>query len=76
MTKATAKARITLEVEVDISQGWGADCTVSQVEKQAHDGAKLIADRLTNRIVGKDESKAPIFVRLISIDEKIIVEIK
>jgi hypothetical protein len=77
--KATAKAKLTLEVEVDLSSKWSEDCTVAQVEKQAHDEARRIASRLVNRINGvateTDKCSSPISLRLAGIEDKIIVEI-
>jgi hypothetical protein len=79
MSRATAKAKLIFKVEVDISSGWSADCTVAQVEKQARDEARRIADRLINRIkdarAETDKCSSPISLRLVGIEDKIIVEI-
>lgn len=38
---ATASARVTITLELDVTGGgWGHECTIAQVHKQALDGAR------------------------------------
>lgn len=38
-TKTTAIAVVTMTVSIELHQGWGADCTLAQLQKQARDEA-------------------------------------
>ena len=40
MSQIQAKARVQLTVEVAILDGWGDDCAIGQLYKQAADAAK------------------------------------
>lgn len=68
-TRVRASARVTLTVELEAGQAWGADCTVAQVRKQA---AEAVLDKLNHglgrngwRIVG-----TPSVVQVFAEDEK------
>jgi hypothetical protein len=39
MVKVRIKARVRVVVEVDVSDTWGGDCTMSQVNRQARTAA-------------------------------------
>jgi hypothetical protein len=57
--QTTAKARVTLIVEVEVRGTWGDDCTVAQVHKQAAEEAcgaiRNAADRHDIKIIGEQK---------------------
>ena len=54
--KVTTVARVTVTIEISLTQPWGSDCPLDQVWKQARDQAVGIVERLRGnasfRIVG------------------------
>lgn len=38
-SKTSAIAIVTMTVNIELQQPWGADCTLAQVQQQARDGA-------------------------------------
>lgn len=40
MKETSATALVTMTVSIELSQPWGADCTLAQIQKQARDGAE------------------------------------
>lgn len=75
MIRAKAKAKLIFEVEFDISSGWGADCTVAQVEKQAKDEANQIGQSIIGVVNGSWEGAKHRQIRFLSMDSKITVEL-
>lgn len=61
-TKTSAIAIVTMTVSIELSQPWGADCTLVQVQKQARDGAHQamhsLAKELGARGVRVDEIRS------------------
>jgi hypothetical protein len=41
-SRASARAIVKVEVEIDAGDSWGADCTVDQVQRQSVDSAVLL----------------------------------
>ena len=46
MRKKTYKATVICTVRVNVSDTWGEECTMTQIEKQATDAASGILDNL------------------------------
>lgn len=44
--KVTTIARVTVTIEINLTQPWGSDCRLDQVWKQARDQAFGIVERL------------------------------
>ncbi len=76
-TKATARARLTFEMDIDLTSTWGDDCTVGQVKSQADDGAKhianILAERMSNTTANRDGIERLIKMRLIGVERRITV---
>lgn len=45
-TKLRASAQVTVTLRIDVSDTWGADCTVEQIHKQAARSALGILDKM------------------------------
>lgn len=63
----SASARVTLEVEIQVSSKWGADCSIQQVHQQALEEASVKLSRVIAeseaggiRIVGNPKISAVI----------------
>lgn len=54
--KVSTVARVTVTIEISLTQPWGSDCALDQVWKQARDQAVGIVERMRGnagfRIVG------------------------
>jgi hypothetical protein len=65
--KVHASAKVTLTVEVPVRSGWGQDCPISQVHRQAADEAWLTVTKLVEssgvRIVGTPKVQAVLVER-------------
>ena len=48
-----AKAKVRVELLIDIDSTWGDDCTVGQIHKHAKDGANLILSKAFDRSMQK-----------------------
>lgn len=44
-----AKARVTINLEISVDSVWGADCPISQIQKQAKDSAKGMLHKLFDK---------------------------
>lgn len=49
---ANARVTVTLEIDFNLSQPWSDETSISQLRKQAHDGAEQMAQRLVDRLNG------------------------
>lgn len=48
-TRVTARARVTVTLEIEVPDSWGTDCTVKQVHDQAVDAALAIIEKVKQR---------------------------
>lgn len=72
MIKAKAKAKLTFEVEFDIS----SDYTVVQIENEANDKATRVAESILAVTKRSWNEVRPVEIRFLSIDKKIMIEIE
>lgn len=72
---ATAKVRVTLEVEFGPLQPWGDDTTVAQMKKQAHSDADEMVRKMVQRLTGPDggEPRFPHRVRVVGTSKTVEV---
>jgi hypothetical protein len=67
MSDVTIKARVRVVLDVDVSDVWGGDCPMSQVEKQARESAVGLLARVFGAATGESQDARPADIARISI---------
>lgn len=47
--RVSARARVTVTLEIEVTDSWGTDCTVQQVHQQATESALGVIRRVKDR---------------------------
>lgn len=66
---STARAKVIVTIEVSLTDTWGTDCTVGQIQKQAKDGALGKLRKMAENTSGIKIVSPPMDVKAIIVDE-------